>query len=80
MNVKKVGMCKHFHFWTGGLLFLQYCARVYKMKTYGGIISLYVSSLRLYNSISTKVCMGGQNTTLMRELDVYFYYSYKMLK
>ena len=47
MNAEKIGMCKHFHFWTGGLLFLQCCARVYKMKTYGGIISLHVSSLRL---------------------------------
>lgn len=80
MNVKKVGMCKHFHFWTGGLVFLQYCTRVYRMKTYGGIISLHISSLRLLNCISVKVCMGGRNTTLMREFDVYSYHSYQMLK
>jgi len=42
VSVKKVGMCKHFHFWTGGILFLHYCARVYRMKTYGRIISLHV--------------------------------------
>lgn len=73
-------MCKHFHFWNGGLLFLQYCARVYKMKTCGGIITLHVSSLRLFNCISMKVCMGGQNTTLAGEFDVYSYHCYKMLK
>jgi hypothetical protein len=50
------------------------------MKTCGGIISLHVSSLRLFNCISMKVCMGGQNTTLTGEFDVYFYHFYKMLK
>jgi hypothetical protein len=33
VNKKKVGMCKHFHFLTGGLFFLQFFAKVYKMKT-----------------------------------------------
>lgn len=33
MNKRKVGMCKHFHFLTGGVLFLQFFAEMYKMKT-----------------------------------------------